>query len=156
MQRAQAPGVCTEMTTDVHTRLAAYRARKAAERDSPAPASVGAHPTGVEDRQGVAHAAPAEPVEDEEPPTEGRTLTSWQRLALHSSLWLALLGAFVYFGFGTLFLLLSLFYLMWASLRGSRRRPWEPSAYSVFNEGCEAIDGTLKAEQFDREIRFRT
>ena len=145
------------MTTDVHTRLAAYRARKAAERDSPAPASCGgAHPTGVEDRLGVARSAPAEPVEDEEPPTEGGTLTPWQRLALRSSLWLALLGAFVYFGFGTLFLLLSLFYFMWASLRGSRRRPWEPSAYSVFNEGCEAIDGTLKAEQFDREIRFRT
>lgn len=30
----------------------------------------------------------------------------------------------------------------------------EISAYSVFNENCEAIDGTLKGEQFEREIRY--
>ena len=27
------------------------------------------------------------------------------------------------------------------------------SAYSVFNPGCESIDGTLTAQQFEREIR---
>ncbi|GJQ78326.1 hypothetical protein Trydic_g22161 [Trypoxylus dichotomus] len=32
--------------------------------------------------------------------------------------------------------------------------PNEISAYSVFNKGCKSIDGTLKAEQFEREIRF--
>lgn len=30
----------------------------------------------------------------------------------------------------------------------------EMSAYSVFNKNCESIDGTLKAEQFEREIRY--
>ncbi|CAH2045007.1 unnamed protein product, partial [Iphiclides podalirius] len=30
----------------------------------------------------------------------------------------------------------------------------EVSAYSVFNENCTSIDGTLKAEQFEREIRY--
>ena len=27
------------------------------------------------------------------------------------------------------------------------------SAYSVFNPGCESIDGTLTAQQFENEIR---
>ena len=27
------------------------------------------------------------------------------------------------------------------------------SAYSVFNPNCESIDGTLTAQQFEREIR---
>lgn len=35
-----------------------------------------------------------------------------------------------------------------------KKKPGEISAYSVFNEGCESIDGTLKAEQFEREIRY--
>lgn len=29
------------------------------------------------------------------------------------------------------------------------------SAYSVFNENCERIDGTLSAEQFEREIGYK-
>ena len=34
-----------------------------------------------------------------------------------------------------------------------KRKAGEASAYSVFNENCEAIDGTLTAQQFEREIR---
>ena len=34
-----------------------------------------------------------------------------------------------------------------------RRRAGELSAYSVFNQGFQALDGSLKAEQFDAEIR---
>jgi hypothetical protein len=35
------------------------------------------------------------------------------------------------------------------------RKTGEMSAYSVFNPGCKAIDGTLTAEQFENEIRHR-
>lgn len=31
----------------------------------------------------------------------------------------------------------------------------EPSAYSVFNENCEAIDGTFKAEMFEKQLGLR-
>lgn len=31
----------------------------------------------------------------------------------------------------------------------------EVSAYSVFNEGCEAIDGTFKAEMFEKQLGLR-
>ena len=33
------------------------------------------------------------------------------------------------------------------------RKAGEMSAYSVFNPNCESIDGTLTAQQFEREIR---
>ena len=80
---------------------------------------------------------------------------SWILVAVKCIIWLGGLGVFIHFGFGSVFLMLSAFYLIYASLRGSRRRPWEPSAYSVFNKNCESIDGTLKAEDFEREIRGR-
>ena len=52
------------------------------------------------------------------------------------------------------FLVSSGLYLMYVSMRGSRRKPSEMSAYSVFNKNFEKIDGTLSAEQFEREIRY--
>ena len=52
------------------------------------------------------------------------------------------------------FFLFSAFTFIVLSLRGSRRKIGELSAYSVFNENCESIDGTLTAEQFERELRY--
>ena len=69
-------------------------------------------------------------------------------------LWGLLWGFFIEVGFGAVFFITSLLYMLVASLRGSRRKPWEPSAYSVFNRNFEAIDGTLSAEQFERELRY--
>lgn len=43
---------------------------------------------------------------------------------------------------------------MLTNFKQGARKPWEPSAYSVFNPGCESIDGTLKPEQFEKEIRY--
>ena len=144
--------------TDIQSQLAAYRARKAAERNKAPPSSSGAPSSTLDGRHEADYSRMhQQPMADgDDPPATRRRLTPWQRLALQCLVWLALFGAFVYAQFGVPFLILSLFYVMWASLRGSRRRPGEPSAYSVFNEGCEAIDGTLKAEQFDRELTFRT
>lgn len=60
---------------------------------------------------------------------------------------------FVELEWGAVFVLFSAFGLIFSNFSKSRRKPWERSAYSVFNPGCEAIDGTLNAEQFEREIR---
>ena len=76
------------------------------------------------------------------------------RTFLRVVLWCCCFGFFVQIGFGSVFFVLSLFYLMYTSMRSDTRRPWEPSAYSVFNENCEAIDGTLSGEQFDKELKF--
>ncbi|XP_036907835.1 SAYSvFN domain-containing protein 1 [Sturnira hondurensis] len=71
-------------------------------------------------------------------------------------LWLVLLGLFVELEFGLAYFVLSLFYWMYVGTRGpGEKKEGEKSAYSVFNPGCEAIQGTLTAEQFERELQFR-
>lgn len=51
-----------------------------------------------------------------------------------------------------LLIVLTIFLLIARNL-GERRAG--PSAYSVFNRGCEPIMGQISAEQFDNEIRHR-
>lgn len=71
-------------------------------------------------------------------------------------LWLVLLGLFVELEFGLVYFVLSLFYWMYVGTRGpEERREGEKSAYSVFNPGCEAIQGTLTAEQLERDLQLR-
>ena len=75
-------------------------------------------------------------------------------LILKLLLWILLWGFFIQIEFGTVFFIVSMFYWVYVSMQAGTRKPWEPSAYSVFNENCEAIDGTLNAEQFERELKF--
>ena len=78
----------------------------------------------------------------------------WFILFLKLLLWMLLWGFFIQIEFGTVFFVVSMFYWVYASMQAGTRKPWEPSPYSVFNENCEAIDGTLNAEQFERELKF--
>ena len=80
--------------------------------------------------------------------------TPWYMIALYVILWLLIWGFFIEIEFGVVYLLTSAFAFIFLSLRGSRRRIGELSAYSVFNENCESLQGTLTAEQFEREIRY--
>ncbi|KAK4005469.1 hypothetical protein OUZ56_007179 [Daphnia magna] len=75
-------------------------------------------------------------------------------LFLKIILWVVLYLLCLELEFGALYVILSAFYIIFTNFRNGQRKPWEPSAYSVFNPGCEAIDGTLKPEQFEREIRY--
>ena len=79
---------------------------------------------------------------------------SWFILFLKFLFWILLWGFFIQIEFGTVFFFVSMFYWVYASMQAGSRKAWEPSAYSVFNENCEAIDGTLNAEQFERELKF--
>ena len=92
--------------------------------------------------------------------SSGRASTSSTRslcgcsTVLKLLLWAILWGFFIEVGFGAVYLVSSLLFLMVVSLRGSRRKQGEPSAYSVFNADCQPIQGTLSAEQFERELRY--
>ncbi|KAM4041141.1 SAYSvFN domain-containing protein 1 [Anomaloglossus baeobatrachus] len=89
-----------------------------------------------------------------EPPD---TPSMWKAVLLVKVLlWLVLLGLFVELEFGLAYFMLSMFYWLYEGTRrpGLRKRG-EKSAYSVFNPGCEAIQGTLTAEQFERELQYR-
>lgn len=69
-------------------------------------------------------------------------------------LWLTLYIIFIKLQFGSVYFIVSALIAMYVNTRTGPRKRNEVSAYSVFNKDCESIPGTLKAEQFEREIRY--
>ncbi|KAK9877561.1 hypothetical protein WA026_018665 [Henosepilachna vigintioctopunctata] len=68
--------------------------------------------------------------------------------------WGTLYIVFIKLEFGTVYFISSALILMYLNTNTDPRKSGELSAYSVFNKDCISIDGTLKAEQFEREIMF--
>ncbi|XP_006882223.1 PREDICTED: SAYSvFN domain-containing protein 1 [Elephantulus edwardii] len=102
--------------------------------------------------------SPSQPPQDKDipssPPQNQSLLTNITFLKV--LLWLVLLGLFVELEFGLAYFVLSLFYWMYVGTRNpDEKKAGEKSAYSVFNPGCEAIQGTLTAEQLERELQLR-
>ena len=62
------------------------------------------------------------------------------------------LYVFNYAGFGSLFVILSLFAALFSNL-GDNSNDNTLSAYSIFNKNHQSLMGTLTGDQFDREIR---
>ncbi|RWS26239.1 uncharacterized protein B4U80_01246 [Leptotrombidium deliense] len=57
--------------------------------------------------------------------------------------------------FGAVFFSIALLFFICTNLRSHRkRRSGELSAYSVFNPGCESIQGTISAEKLQSELTF--
>ena len=81
--------------------------------------------------------------------------SSWWILGLKLLLWVLVWGFFIEVEFGLVYLVTSGLVFIVVSLRGGRKRVLgELSAYSVFNENFETIEGTLSPEQFERELRY--
>ncbi|TFK09320.1 potassium channel subfamily K member 1 [Platysternon megacephalum] len=143
-------------------RLAQFRAARRAPQPPAAPASEQrAGPEaglGPRDRPAQEEARRPGPPQDvaagAAAPWGARALLT-QVALLKFLLWLVLLGLAAELQFGLPCFVLSLFYWLYAGMRGPReRRPGERSAYSVFNPGCQAIQGTLTAEQLERELHY--
>ncbi|CAG5132350.1 unnamed protein product [Candidula unifasciata] len=66
-------------------------------------------------------------------------------------LWLALWGLFVELQFGAVFFAASLLLFLYFNTRTGPKDN-RPSAYSVFNKDCERIQGTLTAEQMQKNM----
>ncbi|XP_043494897.1 uncharacterized protein LOC122519483 [Polistes fuscatus] len=73
---------------------------------------------------------------------------------LYFSLWIVLYIIAVQIEFGAVYFVISALILICLNTRSRPRKKGELSAYSVFNPNCEAIEGTLDASQFEREIRY--
>ncbi|XP_055371802.1 SAYSvFN domain-containing protein 1 [Condylostylus longicornis] len=56
--------------------------------------------------------------------------------------------------FGIVYLMFSALFGLYFNTRTGPKMKGEVSAYSVFNKDFKSIDGTLKAEQFEQEIRY--
>ena len=74
-------------------------------------------------------------------------------------IWSCFLVVFIKLEFAAVYLATSAFALIYLNLGNESsktgRREGNMSAYSVFNPGCESIDGTLTAQQFEREIKVQ-
>lgn len=73
---------------------------------------------------------------------------------LYFLLWITLYAIALEYEFGAVYFVLSALVFICVNTRSGPKRRGEPSAYSVFNPNCEAIEGTLDASQFEREIRY--
>ncbi|XP_073824806.1 SAYSVFN motif domain containing 1 [Musca autumnalis] len=71
------------------------------------------------------------------------------------SLWIILYIIAIEMQFGIVYLMLSGLVVMYLNTRTGPKSPGEISAYSVFNKDFKSIDGSLKAEQFEREMGIR-
>lgn len=74
---------------------------------------------------------------------------------VYIAFWVTLYIIAIELQFGIVFLMLSALLGIYLNTRTGPKNTNEISAYSVFNKNCESIDGTLKAEQFEREIGIR-
>jgi len=88
------------------------------------------------------------------PSSSSWTWIDLMTLACKVGLYLTFFGISCHYELGAAYVVVTAFPVMYFSTSTRGRRPGEVSAYSVFNPGCEAIDGTLTGEQFQREIMY--
>ncbi|XP_047033740.1 SAYSvFN domain-containing protein 1 [Helicoverpa zea] len=83
---------------------------------------------------------------------------SWRncliRWSVYGIIWLVFWAIFIKLQFGAVYFVISILIGICLNTRTRPRKKGEVSAYSVFNQNCVSIDGTLKPEQFEREIRY--
>lgn len=80
------------------------------------------------------------------------TYVTWM---VYFLIWATLYAIAVELKFGSVYFMLSLLIGICINTRVKPRGKKEASAYSVFNENCEAIDGTFKAEMFEKQLGLR-
>ena len=66
-------------------------------------------------------------------------------------LWCAVWKLFIYIEFGSIYIILSLFGVIFSNL--GQKKEGDLSAYSVFNKGFTTLLGQSTGQQFDKEIR---
>ncbi|XP_014359993.2 SAYSvFN domain-containing protein 1 [Papilio machaon] len=105
-------------------------------------------------------------IQPDESPSGGRTLEpinnsteeSWKycitKWSIYFIIWLTVYIIFLKLQFGAVYFVVSLLIGIYLNTRTGPKKEGEVSAYSVFNENCASIDGTLSADQIVRELTF--
>ncbi|XP_047511982.1 uncharacterized protein LOC125054271 [Pieris napi] len=88
---------------------------------------------------------------EENQETWGYCVLKW---SIYGVIWLTLYIIFLNLQFGAVFFVISVLIGICLNTSTRPKKKGEISAYSVFNKNCKSIDGTLKAEQFEKEIRY--
>lgn len=82
------------------------------------------------------------------------TWTDYLFYGLIFLLWATLYAIFIKLQFGAIYFIVTALLGIYFNTGTKSRRKGQMSAYSVFNKNCESIDGTLKAEQLERELYY--
>ena len=73
---------------------------------------------------------------------------------LYFILWIVLYLIAIQIEFGFVYFVMSGLIFVYFNTRTGPKMKGEVSAYSVFNTGCEAIEGTFKAEYFEKQLNL--
>lgn len=73
---------------------------------------------------------------------------------VYTVIWISLFMYFIMIQFGAVFFTVSVLVGIYLNTRTRPKKSGEVSAYSVFNRDCQSIDGTLNAEQLQRQMLY--
>lgn len=73
---------------------------------------------------------------------------------LYTVIWISLFMYFIMIQFGAVFFTFSVLIGIYLNTRTRPKKQGEVSAYSVFNKDCQSINGTLDAEQLQRQMLY--
>lgn len=83
---------------------------------------------------------------------------SWQyciiKYSAYAIIWLSFFIFFINLQFGAVYFGVTVLIGICLNTRTKPKKKGEVSAYSVFNEDCTSIDGTLKAEDLQRQLLY--
>lgn len=91
----------------------------------------------------------------EETTESSRSWLTYCTWLIYFLIWATLFAIAVELKFGSVFFMLSLLLGICLNTRVKPKGKKEVSAYSVFNDNCESIDGTFKAEMFEKQLGLR-
>lgn len=104
-----------------------------------------------EDVDVTSEASELESLEEEKQEPWTYFITKW---TIYIIIWVSLYIFFLKQGFGAVFFVVSALIGICLNTRTRRKKKGEVSAYSVFNQNCASIDGTLKAEDLQRQMLY--
>ena len=92
------------------------------------------------------------PADAVESPTDATWRLDWAIFVVKLLIYAVGQALACYIEFGAVFFSMSLLTLIWCSLDDRKRSRNEMSAYSVFNDDCQAIEGSVTADQLQRQL----
>lgn len=118
---------------------------------TPTPAPVKKVLIQPEDPIDIASVSELESFAEESKETWRYFIVKW---SLYAIIWISLFAYFITLQFGAVFFAISVLVGIYFNTSTRPKKKGEISAYSVFNDNCQSIEGTLKAEELERQMLY--
>ncbi|XP_070504204.1 SAYSvFN domain-containing protein 1 [Chironomus tepperi] len=93
--------------------------------------------------------------ENAENSSNNRSWLTYCTWLIYFLIWITLYAIAIELSVGSVYFMFSMLLGICLNTRVKPKGKKEISAYSVFNENCESIDGTFKAEMFEKQLGLR-